>query len=287
MADHDTAGSVLTGYLGEQCDRVITLTTAGLADAETVHDTRIALRRLRSTLRSFADLFVTEEAAKLDREAQWLAGLLGELRDRDVLADRIADHADLAPELSAKQVRPVLRELADQRDAARRTAIEALRSDRYADLIAVITWWRDRPPLTAEADQPAGVIADRVRRAGRQERRRVRQAIKTGAHDEDLHRARKAAKRHRYALELEALAGTAKGERSKKKRQKRKRRAKRSRKLQRLLGRHQDAVVAARFLVSGLTADPGAKQAEARRRLLRRERAIAEKLRPRLRADHG
>jgi CHAD domain-containing protein len=272
MADHDTAGSVITEYLAEQCDRLITLTSDDLADAEVVHDTRIALRRLRSTLRTFADLFPADQATELDREARWLGGLLGELRDRDVLADRIADHADRAADLSPGQVSPVLAELGDQREQARRELEVALRSARTAELLATILIWRNWPPLTEVADQPAALIGDRVRQARKKERKRVRQAIRTGAHDEELHRARKAAKRHRYALEIEALAGAATAEKSKKKRKKRKKRAKRSRKLQRLLGRHQDAVVAARFLESR---PDGPETAEVRRRLIRRERAIA------------
>ena len=92
-------------------------------------------------------------------------------------------------------------------------AEDALRSERSAELLATILIWRNWPPLTEVADEPAGLIADRVRRARRKERKRVRQAIRSGAHDEELHRARKAAKRHRYALEIEAQAGAATGNR--------------------------------------------------------------------------
>lgn len=277
-----TAGSVITGYLAEQCDRVLALTPEGLAEPEVIHATRVALRRLRSTLRTFADLFPEDQAAALDREASWFAGLLGEVRDRDVLADRIAEHAEEAADLSADQVQPVLSELGEQRYEAEQEVADTLGTDRYAELIATLLIWRNWPPLTEAADQPAELITDRVRRARRRERKRMRQAVESGGDDERLHRARKAAKRHRYALEIGALAGAVSGGRSKKQRKKDKKRAKRSRKLQKLLGRHQDSVVAARFLTSGIGTDLDPVADEARRRLLRREHDLAAELRPRL-----
>ncbi len=287
MADPDTAGSVITEYLAEQCDRLIALTADDLADVEVVHDTRIALRRLRSTLRTFADLFPAEEAASLDREARWFAGLLGEVRDRDVLADRIAHHSEEDPELSPGQVLPVLAELGEQREQAHRELEDALGTERTAELLATILIWRNWPPLTEVADEPPGLIGDRVDQARKKERKRVRQAIRSGAHDEELHRARKAAKRHRYALEIEKAAGVVTGKPSKKKRKKLKKRAKRSRKLQRLLGRHQDSVVAAGFLAAEPDSDRNPGQGDPRRRLLRREHDLADRLRRKFRADHG
>jgi CHAD domain-containing protein len=277
MADHLTAGSVVTEYLAKHCDRLIALTPEALADPEVVHDTRTSLRRLRSTLRTFAGLVDADQAEHLDRETSWFAGVLGELRDRDVLADRFTQHADDLPELTADQVRPVIDDLGSQRDDASRDAAEAIGSDRYAELIATATRWRDEPPLTEVAAGPAELIIERTRRARRKERKRVKQAVKAGAPDEDLHRARKAAKRHRYAIEVESLAVVARGSTSKKKRKKRKKRARRSRKLQQRLGRHQDAVVAARFLES--RPDTAAEPRKIRRILLRHERAIADETR--------
>lgn len=270
MGKESAAGAVAT-YLREQCEPVLALTAAGLTDPETVHDTRVALRRLRSTVRTFAGLFEPGPARRLDREARWLAGLLGELRDPDVLAERIADQAGRAADLTAAEVAPVLADLADQRERALAVADRELGSPRFADLRTALKLWRDDPPLRAGASAAAAELVDRVRQAGRTEKKRVRRAARDGADDETLHRARKAAKRHRYALELEDRLPR---RRSAKQRRKHRRRARYSRKLHQRLGRHQDAVVAAEFLAS--RSDTAPEPAAVRRRLLDRERAVAE-----------
>ncbi|GAB3757269.1 CHAD domain-containing protein [Microlunatus parietis] len=269
----DRPGAALRDYLSEQCGIVIRLTAAGLGDAEVVHDTRIALRRLRSTLRTFARVIDPDQAGPLEQEARWLTGVLGEIRDPDVLAERFADHADREPGLDAGEVAPVLAELDDRRQQARRSAAEALASRRYAELRAELERWRDDPPIRVEGVS-AGDLVDLVRRAGRTQKKRVRSAAKDDADDEALHRVRKAAKRHRYALELEDRLPI---HRSSKKRKKHRRRARRSRKLHQRLGRHQDAVVATQFLEA--RSDNSTEPAAVRRRLLDRERAIADETR--------
>ena len=48
------------------------------AGENVVHTTRVAARRLRSTIRVFPDLFDASEAVHLEEELVWWAGLLGE-----------------------------------------------------------------------------------------------------------------------------------------------------------------------------------------------------------------
>ena len=59
-------------------------------DAEAVHQARVATRRFRSQLRSFAAVLRKKETGKLATELKGLAGLLGAVRDLDVLRDRFA-----------------------------------------------------------------------------------------------------------------------------------------------------------------------------------------------------
>lgn len=269
----DKTAAALRDYLSEQCGIVTGLTVAGLDDVEIVHDARIALRRLRSTLRTFAPAIDPDQAGALEEEARWLTGVLGEIRDPDVLAERITEHAEEEPDLDATEVAPVLADLDDRRQQARRSATEALESERYANLRAVLDQWRDAPPILVEGVSAADLV-DLVRRAGRTQKKRVRRAAKDGADDETLHRARKAAKRHRYALELEERLPL---HRSKKKRKKHRRRSRRSRKLHKRLGRHQDAVVATQFLEA--RSEDATEAAAVRRRLLDRERSIADETR--------
>ncbi|MCW2748070.1 MAG: hypothetical protein JWP10_1212, partial [Nocardioidaceae bacterium] len=86
----ELAGEVIATYLAEQ-QRVILSGDLALrrADAGAVHKTRVATRRMRSTLRSFHNFIDHERATSLDAELQWYAALLGEVRDRHVLQQRL------------------------------------------------------------------------------------------------------------------------------------------------------------------------------------------------------
>src|ERR1700761_5568349 len=53
-------------------------------DEEAVHEARVALRRLRSILRTFAALFDRGFASTVRTDLQWFANQLGALRDADV-----------------------------------------------------------------------------------------------------------------------------------------------------------------------------------------------------------
>jgi inorganic triphosphatase YgiF len=70
-----------------------------------MHDTRVAIRRLRSTIRVFGKLLDRSAAGHLDEELKWFAGLLGEVRDRvgDGLQLGIHVHAAEPVDLGATQ----------------------------------------------------------------------------------------------------------------------------------------------------------------------------------------
>ena len=54
-----------------------------------MHETRVAARRLRSTLRVFGEVVHAASVEELNNELAWYADLLGEVRDREVLRDRL------------------------------------------------------------------------------------------------------------------------------------------------------------------------------------------------------
>jgi inorganic triphosphatase YgiF len=94
-----TVGELVSGYLAAQCD-VLASNDIGLrTGAAAVHQTRVAARRLRSTLRTFHDVFDAAPVEKLNNELAWYADLLGQVRDREVLNARLTTLiADLPPE---------------------------------------------------------------------------------------------------------------------------------------------------------------------------------------------
>ena len=89
--DPDRADTLLGAYLRAQYAAIVN-NEAGVrqGDPEAVHDMRVACRRLRSTLRSFAAVLDASQVANLGDELKWLAQVLGGVRDGDVLADRLA-----------------------------------------------------------------------------------------------------------------------------------------------------------------------------------------------------
>jgi CHAD domain-containing protein len=111
-----------------------------------------------------------------------------------------------------------------------------MESSRYLAVMAVLGRWRAVPPV--HEDVATSTLLKRARRAQRKADRRLAAALESGD-DAMLHRARKAAKRARYAAELCEPLRTPK---------RAKRIIKHYKNIQSLLGDHQDTVVACEAL---------------------------------------
>lgn len=236
-----TAADVLTGYLEEQIHAVVTGDMALRRDLDVIHPTRVATRRLRSMLRVFGTFVDTDRAAALDGELAWFAGLLGEVRDRDVLLGRLLSHLDELPdELVLGPVAATVRgHLSAERVRSARALRRALNGRRYRGLLDELDRWRDRPPFTEVADGPAKRLRSGLDRAERTLRHRL--ARMNRADDDALHSARKAAKRLRYAAELVSTGADGAPQHAAAV-------ARWARKLQTVLGEHQDARVSAELV---------------------------------------
>jgi CHAD domain len=119
----------------------------------------------------------------------------------------------------------------DTRGAIRRIRVsDAMDSERYLALMAVLRQWRTEPPTSNASGEDE--LRERCRKAQRKANRRLLAAVQSD--DETaLHSARKAAKRARYAGEL---LGAVQSEA--------RRKTKGYKKIQSVLGDHQDTVVA-------------------------------------------
>ena len=98
-----------------------------------MHGVRVAIRRLRSTLRTAAPLFEPSGLVRLDDELRWFAGVLGEVRDREVLRARFATAlAELPDELVLGPVAArIEEELSAQQHHHRENVAAEMTSDRY------------------------------------------------------------------------------------------------------------------------------------------------------------
>jgi CHAD domain-containing protein len=217
----------LTSYLDAQIAAIVAGDIGLRRGLDPIHDTRVALRRLRSTLRVFAPVF-TPDALALQDDLSWFAGLLGEVRDCQVQRSRFDAALDELPdELVLGPVRArVSTHLQAIELPARAQVSREMDAPRYLALLAELTRWRRAAPLRSTVTGKA--LARRAGKAERTAARRLADAVTGSGHDELLHRARKAAKRARYGAEVTAD----------------KRTIKRFKQIQSVLGDHQDTVVA-------------------------------------------
>jgi CHAD domain-containing protein len=208
-------------------------------DAEAVHKSRVATRRLRSDLRTFRAVLDSSWSEPLRGELAWFGQLLGNVRDADVLQDLFAAKAeDLPTSQHAVAIRLVAR-LRAEGGEDRESLIDAMRSDRYSRLLERL----DRAVLEPAVDPRAAKQSARklapvlVRGPWRRLEHTVKQLPSEPA-DSDLHTVRRRAKSVRYAAEAVApVVGKPA-----------KRLAARAEAIQRILGTHQDLVVADMWL---------------------------------------
>jgi CHAD domain-containing protein len=244
--------SPLTDYLRGQYDRLIAQDVALRRNHGDVHDARVAIRRLRSTLRTFRPLF--QPTQSLDDELRWYAGLLGEVRDREVLHEYLDRAVEaLPPELTLGPVKARIDEqLVGEAVRAKEDIDSAISSERYFALLDNVERFVREPPLHGEPSPKQ--LRKRTERAARRTLRRLDRGLRAGegeANDVALHQTRKAAKRARYAAELvRPVVGKPA-----------KREAKRFKQLQDILGEHQDSVITAQLL-RGLGARAGSTPGE-------------------------
>lgn len=210
----------------------------GLPDA--VHRMRVHCRRLRSVLRTSRAVLARGVTDPIRDELKWLGNELGAERDQEVLMERFGTRiGDLPRELVLGPVDARLRVWDVSRSsAARQRTLDALRSPRYLTLLDSLTGLTEQPPLGRKAaHEPGKVLGKAVlkefgRLAGRMEH--ALEPAPGTDRDIALHQARKAAKKTRYATEP---ARASLGEPAK-------RLGRRVKDVQKVLGEHQDSVVA-------------------------------------------
>ncbi|GAA3883547.1 CYTH and CHAD domain-containing protein [Streptomyces lacrimifluminis] len=239
-AEPVTAGDHVLAYVRAQRDAIVDLDPAVRQDTEeSVHDMRVATRRLRSTFTSFRTVLDRKVTDPIGDELKWLAGELGVGRDHEVLAEHLGTVLDeLPPTLLHGPVRDRLGAWSKaEYGGARRRLLGVLDSPRYLTLLDTLDAVVAEPPvLKAAAKKPDKVLAEAVRKDFAKVSALIEEAMgQPPGTDRDLglHEARKKAKRTRYAAEAAtpALGGPARTL------------TKSMKSLQSLLGDHQDSVM--------------------------------------------
>jgi inorganic triphosphatase YgiF len=208
-------------------------------DPEYLHQMRSALRRIRSALRVFRGATGRDLESEIRDDIRWLAGVMGEARDWDVLAT-----ATLPPLLEARgdsaAADTLVADVAARRGAAHEALRTARHSPRHAHLVLALARWLAQ----ARASGPGrGDLHKLAQRALRKRHGKFMDALKRLSHGDpsQRHRLRIEAKRFRYAVD--AFESLYPGKRVKAL-------VRPLRKVQAALGDANDAAVAWRLLAS-------------------------------------
>jgi CHAD domain-containing protein len=177
-------------------------------DSEAVHQYRVATRRLRSDLRTFARFLDDDATRQLREELRWLGGAVGPVRDLDVLGARFATGVLQLAEVDQRTAADLQVKLATSRRLSQDALLERLRSPRYDRTLEALIDYAAQPPIAAHEDRDASRLAIRFARGLVRHRWRQLDAAVTHvpgcATDEEFHRIRILAKRCRYAAEAVA-----------------------------------------------------------------------------------
>jgi CHAD domain-containing protein len=200
----DPAADAVRAHIALQAQRFLIQDVRVRRDLpDSVHQMRVAARRLRSGLKVFGPLLDLEWSTTVREELGWAAGELGRARDTEVLLARLDEHADELPpadaQLATEALERVLRaQLAD----AREEALASLRSQRHLELLERLVDAVHHPRLTELANEAcAEVLPPMVDKAFRRLARDVRE-LHIDSVAEPWHETRIAGKKARYAAEL-------------------------------------------------------------------------------------
>ncbi|WP_037356630.1 CYTH and CHAD domain-containing protein [Amycolatopsis orientalis] len=224
---------VLRAYLSEQFERLRRADLGFRAGADdSVHQLRVAARKLRSALQTFGSLAGKKKAKAVAAELKWLGGELAPARDAEVSQARLETCLDEVPsELVFGPLRQYLtRDFARTSQTELVRATEALSSNRYLTLLQSIDALLDtmRPAGKKALRKPLRKTARKLYRAAA-----ATEGLSGAELEKALHNVRKKAKRARYAADaVRPVFG-------------KKLRAwrKNVKAVQQTLGKHQDSVV--------------------------------------------
>ena len=159
-------------------------------DPEDVHQVRVATRRLRSDLRTFRPVLDPEWDESLRAELKWLGGLLGAVRDADVLLDRLEERVHELPPNDQPAGERLLDGLRADRERARDELLAGMRSDRYLELLERLVAAARAVPSSDDTDDfeldvaelAREAVEEAARRGARARRRPARRRAARGAH---------------------------------------------------------------------------------------------------------
>lgn len=237
---------------------------------EDLHEMRVATRRLRAILRAARPLLVPAWSEALRHELEWLGEVLGPARDLDVQVNYFQEEAAALESRDRKPLERFIAHLRSEREQRQQALLNALKSERYFELIRNLTRAAHEPavvPSTVSLSDIATGAFTKLRKAVRK--------LRSAPTDSDLHRLRIQTKRARYAAELAETCSSHSAKRF----------IVQARLFQEVLGLHQDAVMAERHIRQFLEQSTSVRAAFVAGRMVERQRHRRESARTRFRAQ--
>ena len=201
LSEEPTVGDALADSIADALLRLLRndpLTRLG--DAEGLHQLRVALRRLRSDLRTLEEMVEPTWFARIEPDLRTVADALGDARDLDVLIERLRPGDD-APDAA---IAPLFATLDRRRGKAGETVARILNEPIYPALLDELVAAASRPPVAPPAAEPAVTALPPLVLDAWDRLERRAEDLSSSSPEEDFHRTRIAAKRARYAAELAA-----------------------------------------------------------------------------------
>jgi CHAD domain-containing protein len=174
-----------------------------LAETERVRQTRVAMRRIRSNLRTFRLAVEPAWSTSLRAELSWYSRCLGESRDLFVLRDMLTINGPLL--LQAGELQPIVA-IVDQSIAGARARVEAARGgNRHARMVEQMRLLQERPQFTDKAERPANELLPTLLHRAWLDVRGAGRSAKKDATIPHLHKLRVRLKGLRYGCETVAV----------------------------------------------------------------------------------
>jgi triphosphatase len=202
----ELTGETVLRRVGRTClDQLLRNEAAVLdGDIDGIHQMRVAVRRFRAILSTFAPLLADDQREWVSAELRWFADILGEARNLDVFIGEL-----LAPARAALPIASEFERLAQAVERRRRLAhagiLKAIASTHYTETLLALMRWLDGDDWVvgdgAALPQPIAVLAptllDRCRAlVVKRSKKFADQSAKK------RHRLRIALKKLRYTAEL-------------------------------------------------------------------------------------
>jgi CHAD domain-containing protein len=211
-----------------------------------VHQIRVAARRMRTVLLAVRKIVRADWVEPLLSGLKWLSDIFARARDLDVQMQYFRREAEQLKTHDRRPLERFLRHLESEREKTQQMLMDEMKSARYLGFISKLRQAADVRDVVRSHHS----LTDVADRQFCKLRKAVRKLKQTPSND-DLHRVRIKTKRARYAAELARVSGGKPVSRF----------IKTAKQFQDLLGTHQDAVLAERYVLGLLKYQTGQQAA--------------------------